>query len=50
MILIGTGNVAHHLGPALQNAGHEIFQLIGRNKERTRELAEKLNVDLQITQ
>ncbi|MEA3444181.1 MAG: DUF2520 domain-containing protein [Bacteroidota bacterium] len=45
IILIGTGNVAHHLGPALQNTGHDIIQLIGRNKERTRELAEKLNVD-----
>lgn len=45
MILVGTGNVAHHLGLALQDAGHDIIQLVGRNKDKTKALAANLSVE-----
>lgn len=48
IILVGTGNVAHHLGLALLDAGHEIVQLLGRNKEKTKALAKKLSVDFSV--
>jgi predicted short-subunit dehydrogenase-like oxidoreductase (DUF2520 family) len=42
IILIGTGRLAWHLGPALKNAGHSIIQVLGRNPENTLELAHHL--------
>ena len=45
IVIVGAGNVAHHLGFALQNAGHYIQQVVGRSKENTESLAKKLNTD-----
>ncbi len=45
IIIIGTGNVAHHLGLALLESEQEIIQLIGRNKENTSSLAKILDVE-----
>lgn len=40
--IIGSGNVAHHIGAALKNAGNSIADVTGRNIEATNELAAKL--------
>ncbi len=40
--LIGTGNVAWHLGPALENAGHHITALYGRDKKRGKQMLDRL--------
>lgn len=37
--LLGTGNVATHLGNRLLQCGHSVVQVYGRNKERTQTLA-----------
>jgi predicted short-subunit dehydrogenase-like oxidoreductase (DUF2520 family) len=39
--IIGTGNVAFHLGKRLQQQGIHIGQIIGRDAEKTRALAEE---------
>lgn len=41
--LIGSGNVATHLGPALQAAGHSIVQVYSRNLANAELLAAALN-------
>lgn len=41
--IIGTGNVANHIGTALKNAGHTIADVTGRNADATNELASLLS-------
>ncbi len=45
IVMIGTGNVAMHLGPALIKAGHEMLQLVGRSEKHAKFLANKLSCD-----
>ncbi len=40
--LIGAGNLAWHLGPALENKGHKISIVKGRGRKKTSQLVEKL--------
>ncbi|MCB9261348.1 MAG: DUF2520 domain-containing protein [Flavobacteriales bacterium] len=42
---IGSGNVAWHLAPALDGAGHSIIQIISRTKENAQKLAAKVGAD-----
>jgi predicted short-subunit dehydrogenase-like oxidoreductase (DUF2520 family) len=42
MVLIGTGNVAWHLGTALSKAGIDVVQVFGRRPERAKALAAQL--------
>ena len=42
VVLIGSGNVATHLGPELQRAGHDIAQVYSRKYSNAEVLAEKL--------
>ena len=42
IVLIGAGNLATHIGGALQRAGHEMTQVYSRTIEAAAELAEKL--------
>lgn len=44
IVLLGAGNVASHLGPALQRAGHELVQVYSRSEESASELAVRLQV------
>ena len=43
IVLLGSGNVATHLGKALKKAGHEILQVWSRTKKSALQLAELLN-------
>lgn len=43
IVLLGSGNVATHLGRALQQAGHTIIQVWSRNPAHAEELALRLN-------
>jgi predicted short-subunit dehydrogenase-like oxidoreductase (DUF2520 family) len=43
IVLIGAGNVAHHIGIALQNEGHKIEQVFSRTMKSAVELASKFN-------
>jgi len=43
LVIIGTGNVATSLGTAFLNAGHQILQVAGRNRNNTRKLSKSLN-------
>lgn len=43
VVIIGTGNVATVLGRKIQNAGHEVLQVVGRSFEKTNLLASLLN-------
>lgn len=45
IILIGSGNVAHHLAQALYDAGHQILQVISKKKTSALALAKKVNAD-----
>ena len=40
--VIGTGNVAWHLSSALENAGHEILEVYGRDFRKANQLASRL--------
>ena len=40
--IIGSGNIAHHLGLGLFKAGHRILQVYSRNLNPAKELAKKL--------
>ncbi|MEN9399614.1 MAG: hypothetical protein RL632_715 [Bacteroidota bacterium] len=40
--IVGTGNVAHHLGKALRDSGITITSVYGRNQSAAQELADKL--------
>lgn len=43
LILMGAGNLAWHLGPALRDAGYTIVQVFSRSTDPARSLAERLN-------
>ena len=43
VVLIGSGNVATHLGNALYKAGHKIVQVYSRKSKNAKLLAKKLN-------
>lgn len=45
VVIIGTGNVAHCFGHLLKIHGHQIKQVISRQKEHAREMGEMLNAD-----
>lgn len=45
IVLLGSGNVATHLGKALKDSGHEIVQVWSRTLENAKALAETLNSD-----
>ena len=45
IILIGSGNVATHLGIALKKRDYNIVQVYSRSIENAKELAQKLNTD-----
>ncbi|MBC8267078.1 MAG: DUF2520 domain-containing protein [Flavobacteriales bacterium] len=47
IILIGAGNVAHHLGLSLIDADHQILQVISKSKANAKHLAKKLNADFE---
>ena len=49
IVLIGAGNVATHLGLALQAKGCEIVQVYSRTEESASELAEHLQVPYTIS-
>ncbi len=43
VILIGAGNVASHIGPALRSAGYEIAAVVSRRASSAKVLAERLS-------
>jgi predicted short-subunit dehydrogenase-like oxidoreductase (DUF2520 family) len=43
IVLIGAGNVANHLGNALQNSGHQIVQVFSKTLDNAEELGLMLN-------
>ena len=45
IVLIGAGNVAHHLGYRLVEKGHQIVQVFSRKKTKAKKLAQRLNCD-----
>ena len=45
IVLIGSGNVAHHLGAGLQAAGHHIVQVYSRKADHAQELAKLLRCE-----
>ena len=47
IVLIGSGNVAHHLAQGLYDAGHQILQVISKNKANASALAQKVNADFE---
>jgi len=49
IVLVGSGNLAVHLGPALINAGHIVVQVVGRSEESASKLAAKLNCNFTIS-
>ena len=42
IVIIGTGQLAGHLALTFMGAGHTIVQIVGRNYEKTKQLAENL--------
>ncbi len=48
IVLIGSGNLAAHLGPALKKSGHTLVQLVGRTETNTLKLATKLGCNYTI--
>ena len=40
--VIGTGNLAWHLAPALENAGHVVTEVFGRNPDKAAEITSRL--------
>src|SRR5688572_9924724 len=40
VVIVGTGNVATVLGKVIQNAGHKIMQVLGRNEHNAKMLAD----------
>ena len=45
IILVGSGNVATHLGIALQNCNYKIVQVYSRSIKNAKKLAQRLNTD-----
>ncbi len=41
--IVGSGNVATVMGKVMHNAGHEIVQVLGRNENHAKALADKFN-------
>jgi predicted short-subunit dehydrogenase-like oxidoreductase (DUF2520 family) len=48
IILIGAGNVATHLGLAIQKTGRWIVQVYSKTEENARQLSEKLHADYSV--
>lgn len=46
LVLLGAGNLATHLGPALQDSGHTIIQVFSRTLPSAEKLAGQLNCSL----
>jgi len=46
IVLLGSGNVATHLGQAFKKAGHHILQIWSRNQVNAKKLANKLGVEV----
>lgn len=44
IVMVGAGNVAHHLAPALLNAGGNLCQIYSRTPESARELGKKTGI------
>lgn len=44
IVIIGAGNIAHCFGHLLKLHGHQVVQVISRNREHAKELGEMLNV------
>ncbi|WP_194776452.1 Rossmann-like and DUF2520 domain-containing protein [Pararhodonellum marinum] len=42
IVLLGTGHVAWHLAPAMENAGHHVLQVYGRNIKAASKITERL--------
>lgn len=45
IVLLGSGNLATHLAPALQKGGHELLQIWSRSKVHAKVLADKLHAE-----
>ena len=45
IVLLGSGNVATHLGQALKKEGHNILQIWSRNQVNAKKLADKLGAE-----
>ena len=45
IVLLGSGNVATHLGKAFSNAGHTILQVWSRNFSHAQELADQVKAE-----
>jgi predicted short-subunit dehydrogenase-like oxidoreductase (DUF2520 family) len=45
IVIIGAGNVASHLSKSFHEKGHRIVQILGRNKENAKELADQFKCD-----
>ena len=43
LIILGAGNLASHLAPALKDAGYNILQVYSRTEDHAKELADRLN-------
>ncbi|HUS00523.1 MAG TPA: NAD(P)-binding domain-containing protein, partial [Chitinophagaceae bacterium] len=43
VVLVGSGNVATVLGKLIHSAGHEIVQVLSRNENHAKELAQVFN-------
>ncbi len=43
IVVIGSGNVAYHLAPALANAGHRVLRIFGRNLQAAQNIARAAN-------
>lgn len=44
ILLLGAGNVAWHIGPALQSAGYRVVQVYSRTAGSARDLGEKMGI------
>ena len=43
IILIGSGNVATHLGRKIQDSNYDIIQVISKKKDSAKKLAQEIN-------
>ena len=43
VVIVGSGNVATVLGKVIHNAGHEIVQILSRNENHAKALAQTFN-------
>lgn len=42
IVIVGSGNVAWHLGPELENAGHRVVEIFSRNSKNARSFQNRL--------